>query len=70
MDEEEYKDGVEIPDSFDRPQKPGVDDPFWRVIIHIDMDAYYAQVESRKHGIPEWIPMCVIQWKSIIALNY
>ena len=31
-----------------------------RVIIHIDMDAYYAQVESSKHGIKEEEPMGVL----------
>lgn len=41
-----------------------------RLIIHIDMDAYYAQVESRKHGIKEEEPMGVLQWRSLIALNY
>jgi DNA polymerase eta len=41
-----------------------------RVIIHIDMDAYYAQVEMKKHGIPDTQPMGVLQWNSLIAINY
>jgi hypothetical protein len=43
---------------------------FDRLIIHIDMDAYYAQVESKRHGIKDEEPMGVLQWKSLIALNY
>ena len=34
------------------------------------MDAYYAQVEMKKHGIPEDQPLGVLQWNSIIAMNY
>lgn len=34
------------------------------------MDAYYAQVEMKRHGISESQPMCVLQWRSIVALNY
>ena len=41
-----------------------------RFIILIDMDAYYAQVEMKKHGIPESKPCAVQQWNSLIALNY
>jgi len=43
---------------------------FDRLIIHVDMDAYYAQVEMKKHGIKEDEPMGVLQWKSLIAVNY
>lgn len=34
------------------------------------MDAYYAQVEMKKHNIPECEPMGVLQWNSVIAINY
>lgn len=54
--------------------------PFDRFIIHLDMDAYYAQVEMKKHNLdltvclPDLLilqkPMAVLQWNSIIALNY
>ena len=34
------------------------------------MDAYYAQVEMKKHNLDLNLPMAVQQWNSIIALNY
>lgn len=34
------------------------------------MDAYYAQVEMKKHKVAEHEPLAVLQWDSIIALNY
>ena len=34
------------------------------------MDAYYAQVEMKKHNLDQTKPMAVQQWNSIIALNY
>jgi len=37
---------------------------FGRLIIHVDMDAYFAQVEMKKHGIPESQPLGVLQWDS------
>ena len=40
------------------------------MIILIDMDAYYAQVEMKKHNIPQNKPCAVQQWNSLIALNY
>lgn len=58
-----------IPEDFEGP-KPDATDPFHRLIIHIDMDAYYAQVEMKAHGIPTSQPMAVAQWQGIIALNY
>ena len=45
-------------------------DDFDRIIIHIDMDAYYAQCEMQKFNIPEEMPLAVLQWESLIALNY
>ena len=47
-----------IPEDFEGP-KPDAADPFHRLIIHIDMDAYYAQVEMKAHGIPASQPMAV-----------
>jgi DNA polymerase eta len=43
---------------------------FNRLIIHLDMDAYYAQVEMKQHNIDLGKPVAVLQWNSIIALNY
>jgi nucleotidyltransferase/DNA polymerase involved in DNA repair len=45
-------------------------DCYNRLIIHIDMDAYYAGVEMKKHNIPASQPLGVLQWKSLIAINY
>ena len=41
-----------------------------RVIIHLDLDAFYAQVESRRLGIDPSAPLVVQQWRGIIAVNY
>ena len=41
-----------------------------RQIILIDMDAYYAQVEIKKHNIDPTKPVAVQQWNGVIALNY
>ncbi len=41
-----------------------------RCIIHIDLDAFYAQVESKRLGLSPDIPLCVQQWNSLIAVNY
>ena len=41
-----------------------------RQIILVDMDAYYAQVEIKKHNIDKTKPVGVQQWNSLIALNY
>ena len=34
------------------------------------MDAYYAQVEMKKHNIDQSKPCAVQQWNGLIALNY
>lgn len=41
-----------------------------RVIAHIDLDAFYAQCEMIRLGIPEDQPLAVQQWGSFIAINY
>ncbi|KAI9882060.1 MAG: hypothetical protein M1823_006203 [Watsoniomyces obsoletus] len=41
-----------------------------RVIAHIDLDAFYAQCETVRLGIPEDQPLAVQQWGGLIAINY
>ncbi|RAK71286.1 DNA/RNA polymerase [Aspergillus fijiensis CBS 313.89] len=41
-----------------------------RVIALIDYDAFYAQCESVRLGLPPTVPLAVQQWNAIIALNY
>ena len=41
-----------------------------RVIIHIDLDAFYAQVEQVRLNLDPTIPLCVQQWQLLIAVNY
>ncbi|KFX88466.1 hypothetical protein V490_07617 [Pseudogymnoascus sp. VKM F-3557] len=41
-----------------------------RVIAHIDLDAFYAQCEMVRLGVPEDTPLAVQQWQSLIAVNY
>jgi hypothetical protein len=41
-----------------------------KVILHVDMDGFYAQVEHRRTGIPRDQPLGVQQWASLIAVNY
>ncbi|CAJ0829762.1 13136_t:CDS:10 [Entrophospora sp. SA101] len=41
-----------------------------RVIIHIDMDCFYCQVEQVRLGIPSTLPVAVRQWNALIAVNY
>lgn len=41
-----------------------------RVIAHIDLDAFYAQCEGVRLGIPEEQPLAVQQWQGLIAINY
>ena len=41
-----------------------------RVILHIDLDCFYAQVESIRLGIPQDEPLAVQQWGSLLAVNY
>lgn len=41
-----------------------------RVFCCIDMDAYYAQAESRRLGFSDSVPLAVLQWTNLIAVNY
>jgi len=41
-----------------------------RVILHIDLDCFYAQVEQKRLNIPKNVPLVVQQWEGIIAVNY
>ena len=38
-----------------------------RVIAHLDLDCFYAQVERNRLGIPDEVPLAVQQWGSLIA---
>lgn len=42
-------------------------DPYKRVILHIDLDCFYAQVESLRLGVGPGVPLAVQQWNSLIA---
>jgi len=41
-----------------------------RTVLHVDLDAFYAQVEMVRCGIPAEQPLCVQQWQGLIAVNY
>ncbi|KAF2202325.1 DNA/RNA polymerase [Delitschia confertaspora ATCC 74209] len=41
-----------------------------RVIAHVDLDAFYAQCETIRLGLPPTTPLAVQQWQSLIAINY
>jgi DNA polymerase eta len=41
-----------------------------RAIIHLDLDAFYCQVEHVRLGIPLDKPLAVQQWQGLIAVNY
>ncbi|OQR91975.1 hypothetical protein THRCLA_08831 [Thraustotheca clavata] len=41
-----------------------------RVIIHLDLDCFYAQVEHERLGISQNEPLAVQQWGSLLAVNY
>ena len=41
-----------------------------RVVIHLDLDAFYAQVETKRLGLDPAQPLAVQQWQGIIAVNY
>ena len=41
-----------------------------RVIAHVDLDAFYAQCEQVRLGLPADTPLAVQQWGGLIAINY
>ncbi|KAK4933013.1 hypothetical protein LTR28_011308, partial [Elasticomyces elasticus] len=41
-----------------------------RVIAHVDLDAFYAQCEMVRLGVPPDQPLAVQQWQGLIAINY
>ena len=41
-----------------------------RCIALIDYDAFYAQCEQVRLGIPDDVPLAVRQWQGLIAINY
>lgn len=41
-----------------------------RCVAHIDLDAFYAQCEQVRLGLPEDTPVAVQQWQGLIAINY
>ncbi|KAF9891190.1 DNA-directed DNA polymerase eta rad30 [Aspergillus nanangensis] len=43
--------------------------PF-RIVAHIDLDAFYAQCEMVRLQTPREQPLAVRQWDSLIAINY
>ncbi|EPR61890.1 ImpB/MucB/SamB family protein [Toxoplasma gondii GT1] len=40
------------------------------VVVHLDLDCFYCQVEHRRLGIPVSEPLVVRQWNLAIAVNY
>jgi DNA polymerase eta len=41
-----------------------------RVVVHLDCDCFYAQVELLRLGLPPETPLCVVQWGSALAVSY
>ena len=41
-----------------------------RAIIHLDLDAFYAQVEINRLGLEPETPLVVSQWNGILAVSY
>jgi DNA polymerase eta len=42
----------------------------FRVILHLDLDAFYCQVEHKRLDIDRSVPLAVRQWQGLIAVNY
>ena len=40
------------------------------VILHFDFDCFYTQVERRRLSIPASIPVAVVQWGSLLSVDY
>ena len=43
------------------------EDHYKRVILHLDLDCFYAQVEHNRLQIPMTVPLAVQQWNGLIA---
>lgn len=41
-----------------------------RTVMHMDLDAFYAQVEMVRTGTPREVPLAVQQWQGLIAVSY
>ena len=41
-----------------------------RIIAHLDLDAFFAQIEQIRLGLPETAPVVAQQWGGILAVNY
>ncbi|ORZ34887.1 hypothetical protein BCR44DRAFT_1390110, partial [Catenaria anguillulae PL171] len=41
-----------------------------RCITHVDLDAFYCQVEQNRLNVPASVPLAVQQWNGLIAVNY
>lgn len=56
---------------MDAPQQPAPSLGGDRVLLHADLDGFYAQVEARRLGLDAQVtPIGVLQWNSLIALSY
>ena len=40
------------------------------IILHIDLDAFYAQVEQIRLKLDASVPLAVLQWNGLLAVNY
>lgn len=40
------------------------------IILHVDLDCFYCQVEKLRLDLKDDIPMAVQQWTNVIAVNY
>ena len=45
-------------------------DHYNRVIIHADLDAFYAQVEAKRLNLDSTVPLGVQQHNMLIAVSY
>lgn len=41
-----------------------------KAVIHLDLDAFYAQVEQVRLSLPKSTPLVCIQWAGILAVSY
>lgn len=52
------------------PPEPSLTPDLSRVVMHLDLDCFYAQVEAKRLGVPRGEPLAVVQWSKCIAVNY